>query len=119
MTPNLVFFIGSQTFALTNYGNRTVVCQIRLAVGGQCAAGADYAGFSENPNTFSFFCSELRMQCHRLQARLGATPHIAGAATRPLATQGRSNPGNAWCLGTKNAYSPARLNNYLTRKREQ
>jgi hypothetical protein len=111
MTPNLVFFVGSQTFALTNYGNRTVVCQIRLAFGGQSAAGADYAVFSEKPNTFSFICSELRMQCRLWQARLGATSHIVEAATQPIATQGRSNPGNAWCLGTKNAYSPARLNN--------
>jgi len=45
MTPNLVFFIGSQTFALPNYGNKTGVCQIRLALGGLNAPGADYPEF--------------------------------------------------------------------------
>lgn len=45
MTPNLVFFIGSQTFALPNYGNKTGVCQIRLAFGGLSTAGADYPEF--------------------------------------------------------------------------
>ncbi len=41
------------------------------------------------------------MQCCLWQARFGATPHIVGAATQPIATHGHSNPRNAWCLGTK------------------
>lgn len=62
MTPNLVIFIGSQTFALSNYGNKTWFCQIRFAGGGKTRLVLIIRNFSEKPNIFSYACSGFRME---------------------------------------------------------
>jgi hypothetical protein len=52
---------------VTNYGNRTgFVKSVWLSEAK--AAGADYAGFSEKPNTFSFFVRNS--ECNSPRARL-------------------------------------------------
>jgi hypothetical protein len=96
MTPNLVFFIGSQTFAFGNYGNKTWFCQIRFAGGGQTQAVLIIRNFSEKPNTFSYACSGFRME----YARHSPSSGIEAAGTKPALVNGRHS-------------------NHLIRKREQ
>jgi len=71
MTPNLVIFIGSQTFALSNYGNKTWFCQIRFACGVKALLALIIRNFSEKPNTFSYACSGFRMEQALKGPRLG------------------------------------------------
>jgi len=61
MTPNLVFFIGSQTFAFSHYGNKTWFCQICFAGGVKTLLAQIIRNFSEKPNIFSYPCSGFRM----------------------------------------------------------
>jgi hypothetical protein len=86
MTPNLVIFIGSQTFALRNYGNKTWFCQIRFACGVKTLLVQIIRNFSEKPNTFSYACSGFRME----YALVGAAVRRERAATRPRQFKRRS-----------------------------
>ncbi|WP_156326429.1 hypothetical protein [Pseudomonas sp. NBRC 111127] len=123
------FFIGSQTFAVRNYGNSTRVCQIRFSGQRPKPLALIIQNLSAKPNTFSYACSDSRMEHYPRNA-----PWFAPGCTAPAPTctaavvsgllrtalQHKAVPAPLRAqAGMKDALQAARFKNHLIWKRAQ